>query len=110
MRPEVFGLDVVAGRADAFRILALGEGSPLQRQMAPLKKLIQIEFSQDLVKQPLVYQLNRKFDLVINLRAGQWTEEGGFLRLELEGAEEEIQRVFTFLADQGVGVQEVEGD
>jgi len=77
--------------------------------MASLKKQIHIEFSQDLVKQPLVYQLNRKFELVINLRAGQWTEEGGFLRLELEGDQEEIDRVMTFLKDQGVAVREIEG-
>ena len=75
--------------------------------MAPLKKQIQIEFSQDMVKQPLVYQLNRKFDLMINLQAGQWTEEGGFLHLELEGDQEEIDRVMTFLRDQGVDVREI---
>lgn len=76
--------------------------------MATQKKQLRIEFSQDMVKQPLVYQLNRKFDVVINLRAGQWTEEGGFLRLELEGSAEEIERVMTFLRDQGVAVAEVE--
>ncbi|MFO1052283.1 MAG: NIL domain-containing protein [Planctomycetota bacterium] len=77
--------------------------------MATQKKQLEIEFSQEMVKQPLVYQLNRKFDLVINLRAGQWTEEGGFLRLELEGAPEEIERVLTFLRDQGVSIKDVEG-
>ncbi len=76
--------------------------------MTTQKKQLRIEFSQDMVKQPLVYQLNRKFDVVINLRAGQWTEEGGFLRLELEGSAEEIERVMTFLRDQGVAVAEVE--
>jgi ABC-type methionine transport system ATPase subunit len=76
--------------------------------MATLKKQLRIEFSQDMVKQPLVYQLNRKFDVVINLRAGQWTEEGGFLRLELEGTTEEIGRVLTFLRDQGVAVTDLE--
>ena len=77
--------------------------------MANLKKQLQIEFSQDMVKQPLVYQLNRKFDVVINMRAGQWTEEGGFLRLDLEGSPEEITRVMTFLHDQGVKVTDLEG-
>lgn len=76
--------------------------------MATQKKQLEIEFSQDMVKQPLVYQLNRKFDVVINLRAGQWTEEGGYLRLELEGTPEEIERVLTFLRDEGVSVKDVE--
>ena len=34
---------------------------------------------------------------------------GGFLRLELEGDSEEIDRVMTFLKDQGVAVAEIEG-
>ncbi|MGE0144579.1 MAG: NIL domain-containing protein [Planctomycetota bacterium] len=75
--------------------------------MATQKKQLEIEFSQEMVKQPLVYQLNRKFDLMINLRAGQWTEEGGYLRLELEGSAEEIERVMTFLRDQGVAIKEI---
>jgi ABC-type methionine transport system ATPase subunit len=75
--------------------------------MATQKKQLEIEFSQEMVKQPLVYQLNRKFDLMINLRAGQWTEEGGYLRLELEGSPEEIERVMTFLRDQGVAIKEI---
>ena len=44
----------------------------------PVKKTIHFEFSQSLVQQPLLYQLSRLFDVVINIRAASVTERGGF--------------------------------
>ena len=72
--------------------------------MDPIKKNIHFEFSQELVKQPLLYQLNRKFDVVINIRGASVTDEGGFLALELEGEEPEVDRVLRYLKDTGVEV------
>jgi hypothetical protein len=74
--------------------------------MGHIKKNIHFEFSQELVRQPLLYQLNRKFDVVINIRGASVTDEGGFLALELEGDADEIGRVLAFLKDQGVEVAE----
>ncbi len=74
--------------------------------MNTIKKTIHFEFSPELVKQPLLYQLNRKFDVVINIRGASVSDEGGFIALELEGSEEEIARVLTFLDDQGVEFSE----
>lgn len=71
-----------------------------------MKRNIHFEFSQELVKQPLLYQLNRKFDVVINIRGASVTDQGGFLALELEGDDQEIARVLQFLADTGVEVAE----
>ena len=72
--------------------------------MDSIKKNIHFEFSQELVKQPLLYQLNRKFDVVINIRGASVTDEGGFLALELEGEEPEVDRVLQYLKDTGVEV------
>ncbi|MEO0478394.1 MAG: NIL domain-containing protein [Planctomycetota bacterium] len=74
--------------------------------MAPQKKYIHFEFEHELVKEPLVYQLMRKFDIAINIRAAQVTEAGGFMALDLEGDSEEIERVLQFLRDQGATVSE----
>jgi len=74
--------------------------------MAPVKRNIHFEFAQELVQQPLLYQLNRKFDVVINIRGASVTDQGGFLALELEGEEEEIDRVLQFLQETGVEVAE----
>ena len=70
------------------------------------KKNIHFEFSQDLVKEPLLYQINRSFDVVVNIRGASVTDEGGFIALELEGTEEELQRVLDYLNGQGVRLGE----
>ena len=71
------------------------------------KKNIHFEFSQELVRQPLLYQLNRQFaDVVINIRGASVTEVGGFIALELEGESAELERVMQYLRGLGVQVQE----
>ncbi len=73
----------------------------------PMKRHVQFEFSQDHVQQPLLYHLNRNFDVVVNIRGASVTEEGGFIALELEGEEAEIERVFEYLRNQdGIGISE----
>ena len=74
------------------------------------KKNIHFEFSQDLVKEPLLYQINRSFDVVVNIRGASVTDEGGFIALELEGTEAELQRVMDYLQGQGVKLGEGLGD
>ena len=74
------------------------------------KKNIHFEFSQDLVREPLLYQINRSFDVVVNIRGASVSDEGGFIALELEGTEEELQRVLDYLKGQGVKLGEGLGD
>ncbi len=74
-----------------------------------IKKTIRFEFNQDIVETPLLYQLNRKFDVVINIRGASVTEEGGFMALELEGQQAEVDRVTVYLNKLGIEVAEVMG-
>ena len=71
-----------------------------------IKKNIHFEFSQDLVREPLLYQINRSFDVVVNIRGASVTDEGGFIALELEGEQAEIDRVLEYLRGQGVRLGE----
>ena len=72
----------------------------------PEKKHIHFEFSADLVKKPLVYNLTRQFDVVVTIRGASVTESGGFIALELEGESEEIGKLLAFLESQGIEVAE----
>ena len=75
-----------------------------------MKKTIHFEFSQNLVQQPLLYQLSRLFDVVINIRAASVTERGGFIALELEGGDKEIEKVLTWLDEREITVVEGLGE
>ncbi len=75
-----------------------------------IKKTIRFEFNQEIVQTPLLYQLNREFDVVINIRGASITEEGGFMALELEGEDGEVDRVVGYLKERGIEVVEELGE
>lgn len=70
------------------------------------KKKIHFEFDQDLVREPLLYKINRSFDVIVNIRGASVSDEGGFIALELEGEAAEIERVLEYLRGQGVRLGE----
>jgi len=71
-----------------------------------IKKNIHFEFDQELVREPLLYKINRSFDVLVNIRGAQVSDKGGFIALELEGTMAEIDRVLEFLRGQGVRLGE----
>ena len=71
-----------------------------------VKKTIHFEFTQDLVKEPLLYQLTRQFDLVTNIRAASVTEEGGFVVPEMEGEQQVIDKAVEYLREMGIEAAE----
>lgn len=71
-----------------------------------IKKTIHFEFNQELVREPLLYKINRTFDLVVNIRGASVSDQGGFIALELEGEQAEIERVLDYLRGQGVKLGE----
>ncbi len=71
-----------------------------------VKKTIHFEFAQDLVKEPLLYQLTRQFDVVTNIRAASVTEGGGFVVLETEGEEDVVKKAMEYLRELGIDATE----
>jgi ABC-type methionine transport system ATPase subunit len=71
-----------------------------------IKKNIHFQFDQELVREPLLYKINRTFDLVVNIRGASVTDQGGFIALELEGEQAEVERVLAYLRGQGVKLGE----
>ena len=81
-------------------------GSPCRPFAVKIKKNIHFEFDQKLVREPLLYKINRSFDVIVNIRGASVTDQGGFMSLELEGEQSEIQRVLEYLRSQGVKLAE----
>jgi ABC-type methionine transport system ATPase subunit len=79
---------------------------PAAQLLVKTKKNIHFEFSQDLVREPLLYRINRSFDVIVNIRGASVTDQGGFIALELEGEQAEVDRVLAFLQEQGVKLGE----
>ena len=74
------------------------------------KQRVKFTFPQELIKEPIIWQLSRDFQLVTNIRRADVTEDRGWVVLELEGEMEEIERGVQWVVERGVRVDPVAGD
>jgi hypothetical protein len=61
-----------------------------------------------LIKEPLLWQLGRKFPVVTNIRQASVTEEIGITCLEMDGKRPDINAAIQWLEKIGVSVQPAE--
>ncbi|MBN1587386.1 MAG: NIL domain-containing protein [Candidatus Omnitrophica bacterium] len=73
-------------------------------------KMIHLIFPQELIKEPLIYQMAKKYDVIPNIRRAKITETVGEVVLELEASEKNLDSGIAFLKEQGVKVEPVVGD
>jgi ABC-type methionine transport system ATPase subunit len=73
-------------------------------------KRIKLTFSRELIKEPLIFTMAKKFDVIPNIRRAKVTETVGEVVLELEGPEKQLDAGITFLKERGVKVESAEGD
>ena len=73
-------------------------------------KRINLTFPQDLIKEPVIFTMARKFDVMPNIRRAKVTESVGEVVLELEGTEKKLEDGIKYLQERGVKVEAVEGD
>lgn len=74
------------------------------------KRIVKLTFPQKLVKEPLTFQMAKKYNIMPNIRRAKVTETIGELVLELEGKEQDLDRGIDFLKKAGVIVEPVVGD
>jgi len=74
------------------------------------RRRIKLIFSPSLVKEPVIYQLGHKFEIVTNLRRADVTRDQGWVLLEMTGESDELDRGVEYLESRGVKVEPAEGD
>lgn len=74
------------------------------------KRRARFTFPQELIRVPIVYELGRQFAIVTNIRRANVDENAGWVVLEMEGDDAEIDRGIAWVQSQGVRVDPVEGD
>ncbi len=73
-------------------------------------KRVRFTFPTYLITEPVIYRLGRDFNIVTNIRRADVRPEMGWVVLELDGDETEIERGLTWVRDMGVRVDPVGGD
>jgi len=67
-------------------------------------------FPEELIKEPVIYNLGQQFKVVTNIRRADISEDKGWVVLELEGEEEDIEQGIAWVTSRGVRVDPVVGD
>jgi len=74
------------------------------------KQRVKFTFVSNMVKEPVIYNLGRDFKIITNIRRADVQENMGWVVLELDGEEDEIQRGLNWVSSTGVRVDPVSGD
>ena len=74
------------------------------------KRQVMFTFPQELIRESIIYTLSHQFEIVTNIRRADISEDKGWVVLELEGEEEEIERGISWVISKGVRVDPVIGD
>ena len=73
-------------------------------------KRVKFTFPENLIKEPLIYNLGHEFRVITNVRMADVDENTGLVLLELEGDPAEIDRSIAWALGKGVRVDPVGGD
>jgi len=74
------------------------------------KKQVMFTFPEEMIREPIIYNLSHQFKVVSNIRRADISEAKGWVVLELEGEEQEIERGIAWVTAKGVRVDPVIGD
>jgi len=73
-------------------------------------KRVRFTFTEETVKEPLVYQLGHEFKVVTNIRMADVDDQVGWVILELIGEDGEIEKSLSWIENKGVRIDPLEGD
>lgn len=76
--------------------------------MGMTKRRVQLVYPKPLIDKPILWQLGQKFQVITNIRRANVDAECGWIDLEMEGEEEEMERAIQWLRQTGVEVNPVE--
>ncbi len=74
------------------------------------KRQIMFTFPPELIREPIIYTLSHQFKVVTNIRRADVSENKGWVVLELEGEDSEIEQGIAWVTSKGVRVDLVVGD
>jgi hypothetical protein len=74
------------------------------------KRAVMFTFPPELIKEPIIFNLSLQFKVTPNIRRADISENKGWVVLELEGEEKDIEAGIAWVISKGVRVDPVIGD
>ena len=73
------------------------------------KRQLELIFPADRIKEPVIYEMSKKVNVVFNIRRARVTAKIGEIILELEGSDVDLDKAEAFLVERGLEIQPVTG-
>jgi ABC-type methionine transport system ATPase subunit len=73
-------------------------------------KRVKLIFPKELIKEPVIFTMAKKFNVMPNIRRARITDSVGEVVLEFEGTEKKLEEGIAYLRERGVKVDAIEGD
>ena len=68
------------------------------------KKAYELTFPKTSINEPVIYNLGHKFKIVTNIKRANVTKDEGWVILELDGSQEDIEKGISWLKSLGIKV------
>lgn len=66
-----------------------------------------LNFSEELLTEPIIYNLGQQFNIVTNILRADVTGDRGWVLLELDGEDEDIEAGITWAISRGMRVEPI---
>jgi ABC-type methionine transport system ATPase subunit len=73
-----------------------------------VRERIYLTFPRELIREPMLCMLAKKFDVMFNIRGSTVTAEMGLVALEIDGIQAEVDNAVAWLREKGVTVEPIE--
>ena len=66
---------------------------------------VRLTFRGDSLNDPVIYRMGQDYKVVTNIRRADVGEDTGWLEMDLDGEQAEIDRALEYCRSRGIGVQ-----
>jgi L-aspartate semialdehyde sulfurtransferase ferredoxin len=66
---------------------------------------VRLTFRGDTLNDPVIYRMGQDFHVVTNIRRADVGEDNGWVELDVDGEQAEVDRALEYCRSRGIGVQ-----
>ncbi len=68
------------------------------------KRRVMLTYTPEIIAEPIIYTLGQQFNIATNIRQAELTEDKGWIVLELDGEEQDIEAGIAWAISRGVRI------
>jgi hypothetical protein len=72
-----------------------------------VKQRLLFTYIPELIKEPIIYNLGEQFNIVTNIHSADITEDRGWVILELEGEDKDIEEGISWATSRGMRIEPI---